>query len=152
MTVTEVSDPARRSRLCHGILAELPEWFGLPESNERYEREVAELPTFAIGDAAFLSLKLHSHGAAELYLMGVRPELHGRGLGSELLQVAEAYLRNRGVEFFHVRTLGPSHPSERYAATRAFYQARGFVPLQELQGVWGEDNPCLILVKHLPCH
>jgi hypothetical protein len=109
MTVSEIADPAERSRICREILDVLPGWFGLPESNARYEREVAELPTFAIGDDAFLSLKLQSRAAAELYVMGVRPELHG------------------------------------------LYEARGFVPLEELHGIWDEDNPCLLLVTHVSC-
>jgi GNAT superfamily N-acetyltransferase len=151
VSVTAVEEPAERSRICREILGELPGWFGLPESNARYERAVADLPTFAVGDDAFLSLKLHSPNAAELYLMGVRPELHRRGLGTALLQAAEDYLRERGVDYLQVKTLGPSRPSERYERTRRFYEARGFVPLEELDGVWDENNPCLILVKHLPC-
>jgi GNAT superfamily N-acetyltransferase len=97
--VTEIEEPAERSRICGAVLAALPGWFGIPESNARYERAVSELPTFAIGDDAFLSLKLHDAKAAELYLMGVRPELHGQGLGTALLGAAEQYLRNGGVEF-----------------------------------------------------
>jgi hypothetical protein len=50
-----------------------------------------------------------------------------------------------------VKTLGPSRRSERYERTRRFYEARGFVPLEELAGFWDENNPCLILVKHLSC-
>jgi len=61
---------------------------------------------------------------------------------------AEAYLRDRGVEYLQVKTLGPSDPDPGYARTRAFYEARGFVPLEELHGLW-EDNPCLLLVKRL---
>ena len=151
MTVTQVDDPAERSRICRKILADLPGWFGLPESNARYEREVADLPTFAVGDDAFLSLKLQSSEAAEVYVMGVRQELHGRGLGTALLEAAEQHLRGRGVTYLQVKTLGPSHPSERYAQTRRFYVSRGFAPLEELGGIWGEDNPTLILVKHLQC-
>jgi GNAT superfamily N-acetyltransferase len=145
----QVEEPRERSRICREILAELPRWFGLPESNECYERDVAELPTFAVGDDAFLSLKLHSPRAAELYVMAVRPDLHRRGLGTALLEAAEEYLREQGVEYLQVKTLGPSRPSEGYERTRRFYEARGFVPLEELRGVWDNDNPCLILVKRL---
>jgi GNAT superfamily N-acetyltransferase len=148
LTVTQIEDPAERSRICREILGALPGWFGLPESNARYEREVAQLPTFAVADGAFVSLKLHSPAAAELYLMGVRPQLHGRGLGTALVNAAEDYLRNRRVAYLHVKTLGPSHPSEPFARTRRFYEARGFVPLEELHGLW-EHNPCLVMVKRL---
>jgi GNAT superfamily N-acetyltransferase len=149
VSVVAVEDAAERSRICDDVLRELRGWFGLEDANARYVRDVAALPTFAIGGDGFVSLKLHGEKAAEVYVMGVRPERHGRGLGTALLRAAEAYLRARGVEYLQVKTLGPSRPSERYARTRAFYEARGFVPLEELRGVWDDDNPCLILVKRL---
>jgi GNAT superfamily N-acetyltransferase len=72
--------------------------------------------------------------------------MHRQGLGTTLLQAAEEYLLARNVEYLQVKTLGPSHPDEGYARTRAFYEARGFAPLEELHGLW-EHNPCLLLVK-----
>lgn len=146
--VVEVRDQTARSRLCESILGELPEWFGFEEVNAAYIRDVAELPTFAVGDDAFICLKQHTPRAAEVYVMGVRPARHGQGLGKALLAVAEDYLRARGVEYLQVKTLGPSFPDKGYARTRAFYQARGFVPLEELLDLW-EENPCLLLVKRL---
>jgi GNAT superfamily N-acetyltransferase len=147
--VAAVVDPVERSRICEEVLRDLPGWFGLEDATARYVREVADLPTFAIARDAFLALKIHSARAAEVYVMGVRPGLHGRGLGSALLEAAEEHLRRQGVEYLQVKTLGPTHPSERYARTRRFYQARGFVPLEEIPGIWGAENPCLILVKRL---
>jgi GNAT superfamily N-acetyltransferase len=116
-----------------------------------YVREVAGLPTFAVGrnGLGFLTLKLNTEAAAEIYVMGVRPESHGRGIGSALLEAAESFLRAREVEYLQVKTLGPSRPSEHYAATRGFYAARGFKPLEELTAIWGEENPCLIMVKRI---
>lgn len=148
MTVVEVELPAERSRLCEQVLRDLPEWFGIEEATAAYIRDVAELPTFRIGDDAFLSLKLHTPLAAEVYVMGVRRAQHWQGLGSTLLRTAEAYLRARGVEYLQVKTLGPSDPDAGYAKTRSFYLARGFVPLEEIHGLW-EHNPCLLLVKRL---
>jgi GNAT superfamily N-acetyltransferase len=150
MTVREVASPAERSRLCEGVLRTLPEWFGIEEATAAYVRDVADLPTFAVGDEAFLSLKLHFPRAAEVYVMGVRPERHRSGLGRALLVAAEEWLRTRAVEYLQGKTLGPSRPEERYAGTRAFYETVGFAPLEELHGLWGH-NPALILVKHLRC-
>ena len=147
--VAAVDDPAERSRICEAVLRSLPEWFGIEEATAAYVRDVAELPTFAVGDEAFLSLKLHTANAAEVYVMGVRPDHHRRGLGAALLDAAESYLRARGVEYLQVKTLGPSRPSESYARTRAFYEASGFVPLEELHGLWSEGNPTLIMIKGL---
>lgn len=126
-----VGDPGERSRLCELVLRELPGWFGIEEATAAYVRNVAKLPTFAAGADALLSVKLHFPRAAEVYLMGVRPEWHRRGLGRALLAAAEAYLLDHAVEYLQVKTLGPSRPDESYARTRAFYEAVGFVPLEK---------------------
>jgi hypothetical protein len=47
-----------------------------------------------------------------------------------------------------VKTLGASRESEHYARTRRFYEARGFVPLEEFPNLW-PGNPALQLVKRL---
>jgi GNAT superfamily N-acetyltransferase len=148
MSVVEIGDPAERSRICEVVLRDLPDWFGIEEATTAYIRDVAELPTFAVGDDAFLALKTHNPRAAEVYVMGVRRERHGQGLGSALLAVAESYLREAGVEYLQVKTLGPSYPDEGYERTRRFYEAHGFAPLEELRDLW-EQNPCLLLVKRL---
>jgi GNAT superfamily N-acetyltransferase len=144
----EVHDPEERSRLCESVLRELPEWFGIEDATAAYIRDVADLPTFAVDDEAFLSVKLHTPRAAEVYVVGVRPSRHRCGLGTALLSAAEDYLRARGVEYLQVKTLGPSQLSEGYERTRRFYEARGFVALEEIHGLW-ESNPCLLMVKPL---
>ena len=146
--VAEVADPRERSRLCESILRELPDWFGIEEATAAYIRAVVELPTFAVGDDGFLALKLHTPRAAEVYVMGVRPGRHRSGIGTALLAAAEDYLRERGVEYLQVKTLGPSRPSDGYERTRRFYEARGFIALEEIHGLW-EQNPCLLMVKRL---
>ena len=148
MSVVEVELPAERSKLCERVLHDLPEWFGIEEATSAYIRDVAELPTFGVDGDAILSLKLHSPRAAEVYVMGVRRARHRQGIGTALLGVAEDYLRARGVEYLQVKTLGPSDPDAGYARTRAFYEARGFVPLEEMHTLW-EQNPCLLMVKRL---
>jgi GNAT superfamily N-acetyltransferase len=149
MSVVEVHDPIERSRICDGVLGDLSDWFGFEDVNAAYVRDVAELPTFAIGDDAFLALKVHNPRAAELYVIGVRRDRHRQGLGTALLDAAEAYLRARDVEYLQVKTLGPSYPDEGYERTRRFYETRGFVPLEEIHGLWDTDNPCLLMVKRL---
>ena len=148
MSVIEIGDPAERSRICAVVLRDLPGWFGIEEATSAYIRDVAELPTFAVDDDAFIALKTHNARAAEVYVMGVRRERHGEGLGTALLDAGEAYLRDRGVEYLQVKTLGPSRPDGGYERTRGFYEARGFVPLEELHDLW-DANPCLLLVKSL---
>ena len=149
MTVVEIDDPSARSRLCETVLADLSDWFGFPDVNAAYVTAVAQLPTLAVGDDAFLSLKLHNPRAAEVYVLGVRRDQDRRGLGSAPMTAAEEYLRERPVEYLQVKTLGPSYPDEGYERTRRFYEACGFVPLEEIHDLWDTDNPCLLMVKRL---
>ncbi len=64
---------------------------------------------------------------------------------------AADYARAEGFSLLHVKTLAPtlSDPDPGYAATRAFYAAVGFLPLEELPQVWGPENPCLLMVMVL---
>ena len=71
MSVVEIGDPAERSRICAVVLRDLPDWFGIEEATAAYIRDVAELPTFAVDDDAFIALKTHN---AE----GRRGVRHGR--------------------------------------------------------------------------
>jgi coenzyme F420-0:L-glutamate ligase/coenzyme F420-1:gamma-L-glutamate ligase len=146
--VVEIADPGERSRIADVVLRDLPEWFGIEESTRRYVEEAAALPTFAVApDLAFLCLRQHTPRAAEVYVMGVRREAHRRGIGRALVAEAESWCRARGIRYLQVKTLGPSRESRGYAATRMFYEAVGFVALEELHGLWSHDNPTLILVK-----
>lgn len=153
MNVEEVAAPEERSRICDAILRTLPQWFGIEEAITRYVRASAGLPMLAVRNGhdavGFASLKRHAAHAAELYLLGVRPELHRRGIGTALVEAAEERLAADGVEYLQVKTLGPSRPSRGYEQTRRFYEACGFRALEELPGYWDENNPCLIMVKRI---
>ena len=146
--VVELDDPAERSHVAEVVLRDLPEWFGIEEATQGYIDAAAALPTFAVvPDEGFLCLKQHTPHAAELYVMGVRRERHRRGVGRALVAAAEAWCRAHGIRYLQVKTLGPSRPDPEYDRTRAFYEALGFVALEELHGFWDEENPALILVK-----
>jgi GNAT superfamily N-acetyltransferase len=137
--------------VCAPILRALPQWFGIEQATLQYIQDIETLPTLTawVGERAvgFVSFRQHNDYSAEVHVMGVLPEMHRRGIGRALLDRAEQILRQRGIEYLQVKTLSPSHPDEGYARTRAFYQAWGFRPLEEFPDLWGEDNPCLLLVK-----
>ena len=146
--VVAIEEPAERSRIAEAVLRDLPDWFGIEEATRRYIQDAATLPTLAVEpDLGFLCLKHHTPHAAEVYVMGVRRQQHRRGLGRALVAEAERWCRAQGIRYLQVKTLGPSRADAGYEATRVFYEAVGFVALEELHGLWDEENPTLILVK-----
>jgi len=154
--VVEIAEIAvSKDEICRTILEALPEWFGIQEAREAYAREAADLPMIVCRvDGAivgFLSLKIHTSCAAEAYVLGIRPEFHRRGLGRRLFQGAERMLHERRICLLTVKTLAPSHPDPGYAATRRFYEAIGFLPVEVFPTLWGPANPCLFMIKPLFC-
>jgi GNAT superfamily N-acetyltransferase len=164
---------AGQGAACEAVLRALPDFFAIETSVQAYVREADELPAFVAeeqirglgsgddGEAGsgddsapwrpvgILTLATHSPQAAEIHVMGVAPGRQREGIGRALLAAAEGWLRERGAAYLTVKTLSATHPDPGYAATRAFYAAMGFVPLMELPGLWGPDNPCLLLLKTL---
>jgi GNAT superfamily N-acetyltransferase len=142
-------DPDAVAALLHG----LPEWFGIEEATAAYIEAACTTPTvLAHDDGVVVGALLwtrHFPAAAEVHLMAVDATRHRRGIGTALLERAEHELRADRVRYLQVKTLGPSRPDDDYEKTRRFYEARGFVALEELFDVWPEDNPMLILVKAL---
>lgn len=141
------------STLCTPILRSLPEWFGIEESILQYLSNIEHLPTFLAKTSedviGFLSIKQHNPYSAEILVMGIRPKVQRHGFGRKLLDAAQDWLRQQGIEYLQVKTLGPSNDDSYYAKTRDFYEAMGFRPLEELLQIWDAHNPCLILVKRL---
>jgi GNAT superfamily N-acetyltransferase len=132
----------------------LPQWFGIEEAIVAYTRAIEAMETYVaeLGGAVvgFITVNLRSPVSAEIHVMAVREEAHDRGLGRALVEHVEKAVIPRGVEYLQVKTLGPSRPNPDYERTRGFYWHLGFRPLEE-NGLWGEANPCLIMVKHLAC-
>lgn len=136
---------------CASILAELPDWFGLPDSNAAYAEAaergltwVAERPGEALG---LLVLEDLGFSALDVHLLAVRPHLHRQGVGKALIDQARAVARQLGKPYLTVKTQGPSAGYAAYERTRAFYEAVGFEGLEELTEIWGPENPCLIMVR-----
>ncbi|HHU08702.1 MAG TPA: GNAT family N-acetyltransferase [Intrasporangiaceae bacterium] len=134
------------------ILAALPDWFGIPAANEHYVRAAGTKDSYlAIVDEETVGIALvdrHFPQTGEIHLIAVLPDHHGTGAGSALVAAIEADLVADGARLLEVKTVGPSYADAGYAATRAFYLARGFLPLEEVDGLdW--DGPTLIMVKCL---
>jgi GNAT superfamily N-acetyltransferase len=137
ITVEPVSDGGVKSTLCAEITAELPMWFGRPESNARYISGIAERDVLAA------ALDGHIHGiialevrfalTCNIWWLGVSPAAHRCGLGRALIERAADEARARGCRRLAVETVSPRWNSPEYELTRRFYGAVGFVPFVEFE-------------------
>jgi GNAT superfamily N-acetyltransferase len=138
---------------CEPILRSLPAWFGIEESIMEYVEAIEQMPTVlamhqdqAIG---FMTIEQHFPGSAELHVLAIRPEWHRKGVGRALLHASESHARRMGARFLQVKTISARQECAAYAETRKWYEAVGFVPLTEFPTLWGEDGPCLQMIKVL---
>jgi ribosomal protein S18 acetylase RimI-like enzyme len=138
---------------CTNIISALPDWFGIPERNAEYIRNLAIMPSWVAvsGKKAVgvITLEKIQDKSFEIHFLAVHPKFHGKGIGRALVSQAEKEARRQGGRAIFVKTLGPSRPDRNYAKTRAFYEAMGFTPLFESTAIWGKRNPALIMVKLL---
>ena len=150
--IRQIDDPQQRKNIARDILYALPEWFGIPESTETYIREsaVQTMVAFLDGDRAngFLCLKQTGRDTVELAVMGVRKELHRRGIGRELFEAAKAIAVSQGYSFMQVKTVQMGQ-YEEYDQTNRFYLSLGFKEFECFPTLWDEWNPCQIYVMSL---
>lgn len=143
-----------RGTICREVLESLPEWFAIPAAVERYVKTVDDLPMLACFEpagpvAGFVSVKVQTAAAVEVYVMGIKRPWHRRGIGRRLIEAAAQLAVSQGARFLTVKTLAPSRADTNYAATRRFYQAVGFLPIEEFPTLWGADNPGLLMLRPL---
>jgi ribosomal protein S18 acetylase RimI-like enzyme len=151
MHITEVV--TAKGAICAEVLAALPHWFGIPASNQAYTRDVEAMPMWAAYDGdrllGFIALGHPTPHVFEVHVLGVKPERHRHGTGRALMDAASAHARADGIRFLTVKTLSARDPDEGYAKTRAFYEALGFVVIDELPTLWSPDNPACLMLKVL---
>ena len=138
---------------CELVLRTLPQWFGNEEALLHYTSEIDELDTYTTwcNDilVGFISVKFHFDAAVELYVLGVMAEYHGQEYGSKLLEFVERDLVEKNVSVMQVKTLSPLSDNAAYAKTLKYYLKAGFIPLEDLDEIWGNDTQCRLMVKHI---
>lgn len=153
MHIKAMEDPIPRGQVCEKILRALPKWFGIESAILDYIKDVRSMETWVALEGSetigFLSICKHSSATAEIHVMGILPEYHGRKIGNDLILTAEKNLRLQGFRYLTVKTLSASKPNKEYDQTRRFYLRYGFSPLEEFKTLWGESNPCLMLIKSI---
>lgn len=142
-----------KSEICEKILRSLPQWFGIESAIVDYIHDVQSMPMFVAKVESevigFLSLNQHNKYTAEIHVMGVIEPFHRKNAGRLLVSAAEGFLSERNYKYLTVKTLSESRPNKEYDRTREFYYGVGFIPVEEFKTLWGEHNPCLLLIKNI---
>lgn len=146
-----VNDPDLKSQLCEEILRKIPEWFGVEASTLEYIDKVKTMYFIAAKTqgyySGFIAIDPSHEGFDEIYVMGVDPNYHRCKIGKLLVSHALIKSRLNNKKIMMVKTLSPSIVNQEYDITRRFYSSLGFIALHEDSSIWGEDAPCLIMVR-----
>jgi ribosomal protein S18 acetylase RimI-like enzyme len=153
ITIKQILDPEEKSTLCRKITAKLPEYFGIPEANEKYAEGIKTKEVFAcylpgmepIGIIAIYKLFPNN---ADIYWLGIDPEFHRQGIGRKLMETAVEYCKEDNCQTITVETLSPKENDPNYLKTYAFYKKLGFMPLFELQP-YGPEFSMVYMAKIL---
>lgn len=144
-----IENEEEKRAISSAVLADLPEWFGIPEYTREYIDESAKMPFWASftedEPTGFIALKQTSRHTAEIFVMGVQKRFHRQGIGRELFSAFYAYAKEQGYAFLQVKTVDEGHYKE-YDQTRLYYESMGFRRLEVFPTLWDPQNPCLILV------
>jgi len=136
---------------CDAIIASLPDWFGLQEGIDECAEAVRTQPGLVCERdgrvVGFLTVVRPSEVTAEISWLAVHADDRASGAGTKLVEGLAADLGGTGVRLLLVKTLSDREdPGPEYAATRAFYLARGFQPAAELD-LFGPENPIQLLSR-----
>ena len=130
-----LTDSIEKSETCEKIIRRLPQWFGVKDANRKYIQEASELSALAVKQgnenvALLLYKQLHDSSLGQIVMdihwLGVLPELHGKGLGKNLVKTLNDIAKSGGVACLTVDTLDPAIEDEDYLKTFGFYKGIGF--------------------------
>jgi GNAT superfamily N-acetyltransferase len=149
MPVTVLSG---RGAICREVIESLPEWFGLPASNEAYVVAAENLPMVAYfepnGDVmGFISIKAHTASASELYVLGVKRNWHRRGIGRRLIEAAAQLAASQGARVPDGEDARPFPPRRELRRDAALLRSsrvpadRGISDLMERRQSMPSDAP-----------
>ncbi|MEE4193668.1 MAG: GNAT family N-acetyltransferase [Anaerolineae bacterium] len=150
-TIRFEGDAVTRETIANNILRALPDWFGIEGAIVDYCESSTKLPMVVLYQdeepIGFCSLKVNYAVNCDLVVLGILPQYHRQGLGERMIFFIEELCREKSIPYMSVKTLSERHPDEYYARTRKFYEKCGFIAFEEIPALWGEENPCLLMIK-----
>lgn len=142
----------QKEHIAKEILADLPEWFGIPESTAEYVRCSKDLPFWAASEdgsvRGFLVLKETSPYTVEIYVMGILKRFHRHKIGKQLFDACYNYAKEKGYHYIQVKTVKEGCYKE-YDQTIGFYKSLGFKEFECFPTLWDEWNPCQVYIRSI---
>jgi GNAT superfamily N-acetyltransferase len=138
---------------CDAIVSTLPYHFGHEEGRRECAGAIRAQRGFVAEDGGevvgFLTLESRFDECLEVTWMAVRADRRRQGVGRALLDRVASDAWAEGRQFLLVLTVSPSDGADEipdgYQATRAFYEANGFILTRDFPGFWKSDTPVLML-------
>lgn len=151
MKIESIHEAGAKAAIVTEVLADLPEWFGLPESTKEYIEDAKALPFWGAYEGetpvGFITLTQSSPDCGDVHCMGVKKAYHRKGIGKALMANLEKEAKKR-YSYLQVKTVDEGYYAA-YDQTIAFYQSCGFVKVEVFPTLWDAWNPCLMLIKKL---
>lgn len=120
----------------------ISDYFNNPETEEVWFTSIQDNKPISIGYCAPEQL---TDRTFNLYAIGVQENLQGQGIGKEMMNFIEEYLRSRGNRVLIVET--SSMPE--FDLTRAFYHKIGYTEEAIIRDFWKEGDDKVIFWKKL---
>ena len=143
-------EPSLARDTCKTLTATLPDWFGIPEANARYEQGMLERTSLAAfvdkNCVGLITLEFPYPTTANIYWMAVHQKYHSNHIGTKLLLAAQNYCQEKGCSTLTVETLSPKQNDKHYQKTFKFYEKSGFKPLFEMH-TYDRDNLMVYMQK-----
>lgn len=150
--IIKIIEPTHAREACRAITATLPEWFGIPEANTRYEEGILERLSFAAhienNIVGMIVLEFPYPNTANIYWMAVSNSYRNKSIGMKLLMTAENYCFEKKCSTLTVETLSPKQKDDNYLMTYRFYEKSGFKPLFD-NYTYSPDNLMVYMQKTL---
>jgi len=93
--IIEITDNNKKEEYTNLILRKLPEWFGNEESLQKYVDTVHKYPFWAAFDnnncIGIFSVKIHYNRTGDIYVCGIDPNYHRKGIGTLLYKAIENF-------------------------------------------------------------
>ncbi|HSJ50085.1 MAG TPA: GNAT family N-acetyltransferase [Actinomycetota bacterium] len=153
MTVVTRQLVVTDAEACDAIVATLPYHFGDEEGRRECAAAVRGQRGLVAEDGGevvgFLTLEPRFGECLEVTWMAVRADRRRQGIGRALLDHVANDSREEGRKFILALTVSPSDGPDEipdgYQATRAFYEANGFILARDFPGYWKSDTPVLMV-------